>query len=230
LGLSRQRQERFEPEFLWNYELGWRHDANDRSWYTDLTAFYMQRRDMQVRSGAQLEVGNPNSFGFVTQNVSRGHNYGLEASSQWAIVRSLELGATVGWLKTRQSGALNEDGVFVASREQAHAPNYQVQVNVTYRHAAGLMARVDYSAVDAFFFDVPTDHDQRSSAYDLVNLKFGFEADRWSVHAWARNVFDESYATRGFYFGNEPPDYPNKLYIQNGDPRTFGVSAEWSFP
>ena len=38
------------------------------------------------------------------------------------------------------------------------------------------------------------------------NLKAGYEADRWSVYAWGRNVFDEDYDVRGFFFGNEPPD------------------------
>jgi hypothetical protein len=45
---------------------------------------------------------------------------------------------------------------------------------------------------------------------------------------WSRNLFDAAYATRGFYFGNEPPNFDNKLYIQNGDPRQFGVSVEWT--
>ncbi|MFM2290143.1 MAG: hypothetical protein RL684_3286, partial [Pseudomonadota bacterium] len=28
----------------------------------------------------------------------------------------------------------------------------------------------------------------------------------------------------GFYFGLEPPDYANKLYLQQGDPRQVGVT------
>jgi hypothetical protein len=41
-------------------------------------------------------------------------------------------------------------------------------------------------------------------------------------------VFDEEYAVRGFYFGLEPPDFANELYIQRGDPRLVGVTATWS--
>jgi hypothetical protein len=33
---------------------------------------------------------------------------------------------------------------------------------------------------------------------------------------------------RGFYFGLEPPDFADKLYIQRGDPRLAGVTFTWS--
>ncbi len=39
------------------------------------------------------------------------------------------------------------------------------------------------------------------------------------MYAWGRNVFDEDYTTRGFFFGNEPPDFTNKRYTQLGEPR-----------
>jgi iron complex outermembrane receptor protein len=74
---------------------------------------------------------------------------------------------------------------------------------------------------------VPADHDQRSQAYSLTNFKAGYESEHWGIHAWVHNVFDEEYATRGFFFANEPPDFEDKLYIQNGDPRQFGVSVQW---
>jgi len=34
---------------------------------------------------------------------------------------------------------------------------------------------------------------------------------------------------RGFYFGDQPPDFPNKLYTQLGDPRNFGLQITFSF-
>jgi hypothetical protein len=46
---------------------------------------------------------------------------------------------------------------------------------------------------------------------------------------WARNLFNETYAIRGFFFGNEPPDFTPKQYIQRGDPRQVGVTFTYSF-
>jgi outer membrane receptor protein involved in Fe transport len=44
-----------------------------------------------------------------------------------------------------------------------------------------------------------------------------------------RNLFDERYPVRGFYFGNEPPDFPTRLYLRWGDPRQAGITARYSF-
>ena len=43
------------------------------------------------------------------------------------------------------------------------------------------------------------------------------------------NAFDERYPVRGFYFENEPPDFPTKLYLRWGDPRQAGVTIRYSF-
>jgi hypothetical protein len=88
------------------------------------------------------------------------------------------------------------------------------------------MARADLNGCDAFYFDAS--HDQRSRPYVLVNLKAGYASDRWAVYAWGRNVFDEHNGVRGYYFGLEPPDYPPTLYVQQGDPRQFGLTVTWS--
>ena len=79
----------------------------------------------------------------------------------------------------------------------------------------------------SFYYD--TSHDERSTPYTLVNLKAGWEGRRWSAYAWMRNAFDEHYAMRGFFFGNEPPDFAPKRYVQAGDPRQAGVTVSWSF-
>ena len=44
-----------------------------------------------------------------------------------------------------------------------------------------------------------------------------------------QNTLDEDYAQRGFFFGNEPPDFPDRLYVQLADPRRAGVRFSWNF-
>jgi outer membrane receptor protein involved in Fe transport len=62
-----------------------------------------------------------------------------------------------------------------------------------------------------------------------VNLKVGYERGHWSVYAWGLNVLDEDYSQLGFFFENEPPDFPTKRYTQAGDPRQVGLTAQWRF-
>ncbi|MGB5245005.1 MAG: hypothetical protein WBN34_00520, partial [Woeseia sp.] len=63
----------------------------------------------------------------------------------------------------------------------------------------------------------------------LVNARLGYDHERWQLQLWARNVLDERYAVRGFYFGNEPPDFPESLYIRQGDPRQIGLTFDMRF-
>jgi outer membrane receptor protein involved in Fe transport len=81
--------------------------------------------------------------------------------------------------------------------------------------------------MDEFYFDVS--HDQVSEAYSVANFRLGYQAERWAAQLWLRNAFDERYAVRGFYFGNEPPLFPPTLYIRQGDPRQAGVTFDWRF-
>jgi iron complex outermembrane recepter protein len=115
----------------------------------------------------------------------------------------------------------------LSGRQQAHAPSYQFSASATWHYPSGLMARVDVTGLSSFYFE--TSSNQSSSAYQLVNGRVGYERANWGAYLWARNLFNRSYAVRGFYFGNEPPDFENKLYIQHGDPRQVGVTAKWSF-
>lgn len=215
---------RFDPEYLWNLETGLHGRAADGKLAASLALFYMWRESQQVATSFQVDPGDPLSYVFYTDNAARGRNYGLEASFDWRIRPSLVLAATLGLLGSEyldyRYGARDLDG-----RDQAHAPGYQYSLSAQWQASRGWMARADVIGCDAFYFDAS--HDQRSQPYALVNLKAGYESSRWSVHAWGRNVFDEDYAVRGFYFGLEPPDYANTLYVQRGDPRQVGVTVEW---
>jgi outer membrane receptor protein involved in Fe transport len=200
----------------------------ERRLYADVTAFYMRREDMQVSTGIQLDpVGDPNSYLFFTDNASGGRNAGVETSVRWRLTQQIELGGSLGLLHTRYKG-FRPEGVDLSDRDQAHAPEYQLALNATWRSPLGWMARVDFAAIDDYYFDVPP-NDQRAPAYSLTHLKAGYETDQWAVYAWARNVFDEDYVVRGFYFGNEPPDFPDTRYTQLGEPRQVGVSVRWEF-
>ncbi|HEY7641437.1 MAG TPA: TonB-dependent receptor [Steroidobacteraceae bacterium] len=228
LGQAALLRAQFDPEYLWSIDVGAKGEWLERRLYADVTAFYMKRSDMQVSTGVQLDpVGDPNSYFFYTDNASGGRNLGLESSVRWRLTSQLEVGGTLGLLRTRYYG-YHPTLDAVGSRDQAHAPRYQASLNATWRHPLGWMARIDVSAVDSFYFDVPP-NDTRSDAYALTNIKVGYEADRWSVYAWGRNVFDRDYDVRGFFFGNEPPAFENKRYVQLGEPQQFGITARWEF-
>ena len=226
LGRASAIRERFAPEYLWSLDIGAKGEWFDRRLYADVALFHMYRDDMQVSTGIQLE-GAAGGYLFLTDNAAGGRNTGLEASLRWRALEQVELGGTLGLLYSRYSG-FRPTGINVSDRDQAHAPEYQLSLNATWRHPAGWMARVDFVAVDDYYFDVPP-ADQRAPAYSLTHLKLGYEAERWGVYVWGRNVFDEDYVVRGFYFANEPPNWEDKRYTHLGEPRQFGITARWEF-
>ena len=113
-------------------------------------------------------------------------------------------------------------------REQAHAPNYTYALGGRYNFNNNWFARVDLSGKDEFYFS--DSHDQVSQAYTLVNARLGYARDNWSVSLWGKNLANEEYAVRGFYFGNEPAKgFADTLYLRLGDPRQFGVSFDYQY-
>jgi outer membrane cobalamin receptor len=214
----------FEPEYLWNAELGLRYAAPGGRWTGNVSVFHMWREQQQVATSFQLDPRDPLSYVFYTDNAAKGRNYGLEASGAWEPWSSLQVGGTLGLLHSEYIGYSYGDHD-LDGRAQSHAPAYQYSLFMQWGGAQGWMARADLAGVDWFYFDAS--HDQRSQPYTLLNLKAGYSRGRWSAYAWARNVTNEDYAVRGFYFQLEPPDFPYKLYTQRGDSRLVGVTLQW---
>jgi outer membrane receptor protein involved in Fe transport len=217
----------YGPEALWNAELGWKAAFAGGRVRVEAALFHMRREDLQIRTGEQLVAGDPNTFVFYTGNAASGYNRGAEASLRWLPGRRFELGASLGLLRTRYEDFVL-DGVPVPQREQPHAPRWQAAVDATVRAGDGWYARLDVTGTGGFYFDVPP-NDTRTGGYVLAHARAGWDGDRWSTSAYVRNVGDRDYPVRGFYFGNEPPDFPNRLYTQLGAPREWGVTLEYRY-
>jgi iron complex outermembrane recepter protein len=231
----------FAPEYLWNAEIGLHQQWADARLSSDVTLFYARRRNQQVSTSYQAPSPtcpngtvnpdgtacvDPLSFVYYTDNAASGLNYGAEAALRWQATQQFSLDATLGLLRTRYEDYFYGDRN-LSGRDQSHAPRYDFSVSAIWRHPSGWYSRADWSGKDSFYFDAS--NDQRSSAYQLLNWRIGFEAQRWSASLWAHNVFNRRYAVRGFYFVDEPPDFPTKLYVRWGDPRQVGVTASYHF-
>ncbi len=226
LGAAPEGAREFEQEGVWNLEFGWRARGFGDRLTANVAVFASRRDDQQVRTSLQLVPGDPTTFVFLTDNAAKGETYGLEADLRWRPVAGLDLFFNLGLLDASFDDYVTPD-VDLSGRDQAHAPNYTFAAGGRYTHARGWFLQLDVTGKDEFFFDVS--HDQRSERYELVNARLGFEAERWSATLWARNLTDEVYAVRGFFFGNEPPDFPATLYTRLGDPRQLGVSLSLEF-
>ena len=218
----------YDPEYIVNLEIGWR--TSGPRYSTGLTLFHALRSDQQVELSSQQDPGDPNSFFYFTANAVTGRNSGLEWESTVRLLPQIELFGSLGLLTTHVDTYTfpTEDGeIRLGNRAAAHAPNYTFSLGGEYRHQSGLEVRLALTGMDQFFYS--DGHDQVSESYQLVNGHIAHQLGTWSVQLWGRNLLDERYGVRGFYFGLEPPDYADKLYKTYGEPRQVGVRLTTQF-
>ena len=225
LGAVPDQWREFRKEELWNLELGMKTLLAGDTLTLNTSVFYNERVDAQIRLSFQLNPNDPASFGFATVNAD-GSTLGLETELRWAPTDEWDVYATLGLIDA-EIDEITFPVQVPFDRGAAHAPRYTLSAGAAYRHTSGWFGRIDVSAKDEFHFDYS--HNLQSQPYELVHVKVGYDADRWSVSLWARNLLDEDYAVRGFYFGNEPPDFPATLYTRLGDPRQLGITLDMRF-
>ena len=218
----------YAAETLWNFEAGVGADWQDYRLQSQLTAFYMVRDNLQIGTSAQFDPTDPTAFVFFTDNAARGYNRGVEWSVRQAPHERLVLSAAVSLLDTSYSGYEAAGNVNpIDGRDQPFAPRYSYYAAMQAQIWRQLFGRVEVEGRDSVYFDAS--HDGQASAYELVHLQAGWEAETWAVTARVRNVFDRAYATQGYQFGLEPPDYPERLYVTYGEPLRFDIVFDARF-
>jgi len=221
----------YDPEVLWNYELGIKGLWLDGRLNTRAAIFTMRRDDVQVNTSITRERPDGSAeFIDFTSNAAKGTNDGLEFEASFQATDALRLFASLGLLDAEFDRFVNERGEDLSGKPQAHAPQYQFHAGAEYRFAPGWFLRVESEGKDQFYFSnsrrqVPNRDDLRSSRYALWHASVGFEAERWSLRLWGRNLTDEDFEVRGFYFGNDPRDgYRRRGFVQLGEPQRVGVT------
>ena len=214
----------YDPEYLTNYELGINSKISD---FTDLSfnIFYSQREDQQVLISTQVDPNDPNTFVYLTQNAAEGLNYGFEGSIDTQLNDALSLFLNLGYLETEiKNWASRPD---IEGREQAHAPKYSFSTGVEYYFQENTSVEINFLGKSGFYYS--DSHNNKSDSYVLTNAALRHSVDNWVIDLWVQNLFDEYYSTRGFFFGNEAPDFIDTLYRRHGDPRHFGLSVRYDF-
>jgi len=219
-----QQRPTFGPEALWNTEFGVKASTADQQWVSRVAAFYMWRDDMQVNSW----INRGTKFIGYLANAGSGRNYGLELENRVQIHPSLVLFANASVLQSEIRDFVNDKGVDMTGREQAHAPQQQFSLALEWLASDTITVHGGVQHKDAFYYS--DSHQARSDDMVLLNLKVSYQLNDLELSIWSRNALDETYGVRGFYFGNDPRDeYTDHVYEQFGEPRRIGVSASYQF-
>lgn len=229
-----QNQRQFNTEYMWNFETGLKSSWLDGKLLTNLAAFYAKRLDAQTQSSTQI----PNTGNFIDfyENASKATHQGLEASVDWFLTDQFRVMGSLGWLDatfdSRQfvknvggvPTTINYDG-----RQVAHAPKYTFNLGSEFYASEAWTLRANVEGKDTFYFS--DSHNAKSNGYALLNASADYKYDKhWKVSVWARNLLDKDYATRGFFFGNNPAKgYVDEKYVQYGEPRVAGFTVTYDY-
>jgi outer membrane receptor protein involved in Fe transport len=230
----------FKPEYLLNYELGYKVSLLKNSAYLRTSVFYMDRKDMQVKTYLVDKNTNSNgdTFDPYLVNAASGSNYGIELESSWSINDIVNIYGSIGLLETEFNEFVDAKGNSLSGEEQAHAPNYQFNVGINIQPTDEWLFNLSIDGKDEFIFsdtryyygEAILESDLTSKSIVLLNASISYLQDNWQVKLWGRNLTDEEYANRGFYFGNDSRDgYTPKQYTQLSEPLVFGATFNYQF-
>jgi iron complex outermembrane receptor protein len=218
----------FGEEFLIEYELGVKSRLLENKLHLKAALFHDDRNEQQVKSstGRIRENGSTEFIDFIG-NAAEGTNNGVEFEAVWHPTERLSLSANFGLLDATFDAFINSENEDLSGRDQAHAPGYMAHLAANYSIGAWSVS-VSLDAKDAFYFS--DSHDVQSEPYELLNTNLSYLGENWSLSLWGRNLTNEDYAVRGFFFGefgNDPrKGYAPEPYFQFGEPRVIGISYE----
>ena len=214
----------FAPEQLINAEFGVKGQNADHTLVSRVSAFYMWRDDMQLKGW----INQGTKFVGYIDNAFSGRNYGLETENRWQLTPALVAHFSGAVLKSEIRGFVTKGGLDMSGRAQAQAPEYQFSVGADWSPLEALQISAQYAHKDGYYYS--DSENIRASHSNLLNLRASYQWSQWELALWSRNLLDETYGVRGFYFGNDPRDgYTEHLYEQFGEPRRIGLTATYQF-
>ena len=219
----------YGSEQLWNYEVGFKGALLDDRLNARLALFWMDRDDVQIQSSTlRLRPNGSTEFIEFTGNAAAGTNRGLELTTDFALTGRARAYGSFGLLDSEYANFINSNGDNLDGREQAQAPGYQYTVGTRLQLLPALSLDLNVQGRDSFYFS--DSHAVRSQPYDLLNASVTWTQERLQLTLWGRNLGDDDYLVRGFYFGNDPrDDYTPKGYTQMGEPLRYGATVNLSF-
>lgn len=220
----------FDSEYNMTSELGMKSNWLDKRLKTTLAVFYTDRRNAQVDNSISFidPITNAPAFRDFIGNASSATHQGLEASADWFVTDNLRLISALGLLDaTFDKHSVN--GVNYDGRQVAHAPKYTFNLGSEYYVNDAWTLRANVEGKDGFYFS--DSNNSKSSAYAIVNASADYKHGRYKVRLWIRNLFDKDYATRGFFFPNNPANNftVNEKYVQYAEPRVAGITVSYDY-
>ncbi|MCP4117052.1 MAG: TonB-dependent receptor [Desulfobacteraceae bacterium] len=209
----------FDPEYTWNYEFGVKTNWFDNRLLANCSLYHITMDDKQV---SEYTAG-----GGIAQisNAAKANSRGVELEVRARVAQGLDLFGSFGYVDTEidewEAGSSDFSG-----NKMPNTPEYTYSAGVQYRHVNGFFGRADLLGTGEMYGNVQNDSHVKLDAYELLNLRCGYESESYDIVLWCKNVFDEEFYTSSFDYGD-----PHEAIgvAQNGEPREIGVTVTYRF-
>lgn len=226
LGDVSQPVNTFNPEYIWNYEIGTKVALFDKKVRMGLTAFYADYTNLQqtvFRLNEVTQVRFPR-----VENSSTAKVKGIEFEIEAAPANGLRLTGSATYLNSRFGKFCNNDPLYPGLPTEAscvgvttggkplppgaenlqgnvltQAPKWQFNSSIQYSFPVSeglqITARTDYKWQSRVYFDIYNNPQNSQGAYGLLNasLALGTRDNGWSLTGWVRNALDKRYISSG---------------------------------
>ncbi len=200
----------YDTETLWNYELGSKSTFFNGKLMLNAAVFYMDINDMQTKT-------SPEPGKSYMANAAKATSKGFELEANANISKSWGLFASFGYSDAAFDEYSDADGNYQGNKNP-YAPEYNYNIGAQYRSGNGFFSRVDINGYGKTYFD--KENKNSRDAYNLVNLKIGYEAENYDVYCYAKNLFDTEYDSVGAHGG---------YFTIYSPPREIGVQLAYRF-
>lgn len=212
----------YDNETLWNYEIGARTTAFDGRLRANYTAFYLDRSNTQVRDSA----GYGGSYRYFTDNGDDAAIYGLEADGSFDLGNDWSIYGSMGLMHSHLDRFTLSNGNAAGGRRLSNTPSYGYSLGLAYQPPEGLFGALELVGKSSYYESM--NHTERRGGFNVFNASIGYRKADWSLTLWARNLLNESYDQRIFFFANEDP-WIEKRYVSQADPRQVGMTFRYHF-
>lgn len=200
----------YDPETIWNYEVGIKSDFWDGRARLNAAAFLMEWTDLQA-SFAVADIDDEGTIVFTSgiQNAAEATNYGIEAELSLLPTERLLINVSAGYLHAQFDKFTNAfiDGEIVdlSKQQMPNAPHWTASADAQYTFPVSStwegFVRTEWMYRDDTYSDLTAVARRDEgfpflvASYDHTNLRAGLQSERFSIVAYVENLFDEKYFT-----------------------------------
>jgi iron complex outermembrane receptor protein len=234
----------FDEEVNWTYELGVKTQFLDGRGLLNAAVFHTDWTDLQIQSQSQ----DPTSIAQPVRNIAGARSTGFEIEAQYSPTDLVNLRFGYAYADPRFKDGSIDLGVasscggntaictfdangspLVEGNQLGRSHQHQLNGSVE----LGTQVSSDWSVFWRTDLSYLSEQPSRSINVQFVperflaNMRFGFVSDRYEISLWARNLFDEAFATSQ----NRQPRFHTGTTTNTiqGDGRIVGLTGSMRF-